>query len=305
MNLKDISIINCDTGIKSEGPVDIQASNITFDNVKTPFDLASGSTGRIVDNRVVNDPKLRSRQERRESVTSGWRRPHGPPLPAYCPECKNIFPSRNYVFAGTYFYCWGNTEECVVCGFEKAELSKGAFDLSREAVEILRAPEITKQMVLRLAELGANVASGKLNPEEAIAAAKKIHPKLGAAAAILFVGAWSAFEMYSSIIGAVSATIDVYNKMFAPDPAIIIQQTVERAFREHDRLWHEKLQDPNRIIVGDQPHGQSNKVTADEKTDSKVTQPSSKTRVKDKKRKKQKKNKLKNHRQSFGGARSR
>ncbi|WP_147401479.1 MULTISPECIES: hypothetical protein [Agrobacterium] len=176
MEIKSVRIADCHTGIKSAGPVNIKADDVTFDNVTTPWNLAPGSEARITNNHVMRDPKLR---ETRSATSIGWRRPHGPPLPSFCPECRSIFPSQNYVFAGPYFYCWGNTEECIVCGYDKAELSKGVFDLSKETVEVLRAPDITREMIERLAALGRDALSGKLRPDEFVEAAQQIHPSLG------------------------------------------------------------------------------------------------------------------------------
>ncbi len=43
----------------------------------------------------------------------------------------------------------------------------------------MRAPDITREMLERLAALGREAASGKLRPEEFVEAAKQIHPSLG------------------------------------------------------------------------------------------------------------------------------
>ncbi len=181
---KNNTVTDGGTFLQSDVPIHVEASGNTFENVERPFDLAEGSTGEFRDNRILRDPKLGLAhglsQGRRDGVSKGWRQLKGPPLPVFCPNCGHVFPSKNYVFAGTYFYCWGNTEECVNCGYEKAELSKGVFDLSHETVIALRAPEITHDMIRRLSELGELAISGKLVPDKVIKAATEIHPTFGA-----------------------------------------------------------------------------------------------------------------------------
>jgi hypothetical protein len=54
-----------------------------------------------------------------------------------------FFPSRNYNFGGLYFEAWDNEEPCPECGFERAKLSEGIFDLKKDAVRVLSAPDIT------------------------------------------------------------------------------------------------------------------------------------------------------------------
>lgn len=197
-------------GIKIDGPVQIDATGNTFRNAETPFDLAPGTTGRIVDNRITDDPKLQpfypQNSKRRENVSKGWRRPKGPPLPVYCSECEHIFASQNYVFAGPFFHCWGNKEECIVCGNENAELSEGVFNLSKATAEILRGPDITYEMLQRLSKLGENAIAGKLKPDELIKAATEIHPNLGALVKHWLSTTGYSIMLFFAVVGGVDAT---------------------------------------------------------------------------------------------------
>src|SRR5580700_4480252 len=138
------SFTNLDVGIRAKGPVDITAENNYFHNVGTPYDIAGARSADIRGTRITNDPKFTNRNTR---AFAGWTKPNGPPLPAFCPSCKSIFPSKNYNFGGRFFTVWGNEETCPECGFEHAKLSEGIFDLASEAVKVLSAPDITHAML--------------------------------------------------------------------------------------------------------------------------------------------------------------
>jgi hypothetical protein len=240
VTLENVRMVGGKTGLKTTGPVEVDAKGVSFENVETPFDLGPGSTGRFRDNHIFNDPKLRF-PSRVDKVTKGWRRPCGPPLPAYCPECKHVFASQNYVFAGPFFYCWGNTEECIVCGYEHAELSKGVFDLSHETVEILRAPEITHQMLRRLLQLGKEVTAGRLTSDELINAANDIHPRLGerlkAWAPLVMSGA----ALYFTIIGYI-VDQKAFNDIIADDAQSVLK-AVFNSLPDKENLLHDNSAD--------------------------------------------------------------
>ncbi|WP_320194750.1 hypothetical protein RMR10_010285 [Agrobacterium rosae] len=235
--IKDVHFADLNTGIKTGSPTDIEISGTTFDNVQTPFDLAPGSTARLTENSIKNDPKLVNTV--RGGASLGWRRPKGPALPCCCPECKNIFPSKNYAFAGPYFHCWGNTEECIVCGYEKAELSKGTFDLSLETVGILIAPDITREMVKRLGQISTDVAYGKLSIDDAVVKAEKLHLSFGHV-----VREWGSRAIYgylllSVIAGDIDTALSLADRY--TDNTVAIQRTVEQAFTALNQIFYENL----------------------------------------------------------------
>nr|WP_295984304.1 hypothetical protein [uncultured Agrobacterium sp.] len=299
VTIGSLNISGCDVGVSAEG-ASLTVNSASFDNVGLPYDLRNMHDVSIQNTKITRDPKIKDGGR----TFAGWQPiRQGPALPSYCPKCEHVFASHNYYLSGLFFNLWKNEEPCINCGYPNAVLSEGHFKLVQESVEILRSPEITKQMVKRLAELGDAVASGRLKPEEAIAAAEEIHPMLGRAAALLFTGLTYAYFMYASIIGTVSATMDLYDRVKGADPAVINQRVIEQVLREHDRLWHEKLQHPQGNVVGEHPGRNPDKIATSNKAGSKITQPGSGS-GQDKK-KKQKRKQLKKHRQSFGGARSR
>jgi hypothetical protein len=191
------TFINRKVGISTDGPVDIIAENNYFHNVGTPYDIAGARSADIHGTRITNDPKLTNRNTR---AFMGWTKPNGPPLPAFCPSCKSIFPSKNYNFGGAYFNAWNNEETCPECGFEHSKLSEGTFNLALEAVKVLSAPDITHVMLAALRKASDEVVAGKIEPENAAA---ELDPKLGAVFR-------KAFRLGNTAILLLSAIASVY-----------------------------------------------------------------------------------------------
>jgi hypothetical protein len=158
IRLRNVHISGAHTGIKSDGPIDLITENVTFDNVRQPYDISGARSADISGTRITNDPKARRPSSTKKS-SLGWQKINGPPLPAFCPSCKSIFPSRNYNLGGAYFNAWDNEETCPECGFENAKLAEGIFDLASEAVKVLSAPNITHAMLLALRNACAQIAS--------------------------------------------------------------------------------------------------------------------------------------------------
>jgi hypothetical protein len=102
IHLKDIRITGASTGIRAHGPVDIVAENVTFQNVQQPWDIAGARSVDVRGTRIKDDPKQKAKTSPRTS-SIGWTKPNGPPLPAYCSECKTIFAPKNYNWGGAYF----------------------------------------------------------------------------------------------------------------------------------------------------------------------------------------------------------
>jgi hypothetical protein len=160
----------------------IHIKNSIITGAERPFDISPGGHLTLENVRIQNDPKLaRSRRSARiekTSSTTGWRRLSGAPLPVFCPQCKAIFPSRNYVFAGCYFNSWGSEEQCIECGFDHARLSDGIFDLTGEVMRIVSAPDITHAMLRAIKGVAEQLAEGRLEPVGAASRLNRISPKL-------------------------------------------------------------------------------------------------------------------------------
>lgn len=167
------------TGIKIEGAAEVDVSQNTFDNVEKPFDMPDLDKGVLRDNRVTNDPKNRVAS----SARVGWSRPEGPPLPVFCPSCKTVFASQNYVFGGRFYELWGNEEQCPHCGFQHAKLSEGTFTLIKDIAEVITAPDMTHTMLLALQGVVDSVVAGETTPLQAQQAAVAVAPSLQAVVA--------------------------------------------------------------------------------------------------------------------------
>jgi len=166
-------------GIQSSIPVNIKGENIRFENVETPFDLASGSSIGLKGTRITDDPKARATPRTAGKSRTGWRKLHGPPLPVFCPKCKSIFPSKNYNFAGAFFNSWDNEETCIECGFEHAKLSEGVFNIIGETINVLNAPDLTHAMLHTIRNISEDVLAGKIDQDTAVKKFEAVNPKFG------------------------------------------------------------------------------------------------------------------------------
>ncbi len=209
MILRNVHISSATTGIKVVGGGSLQAENVTFDNVQTPFDINGVKSASIKGSEVINDPKLR----RGTPITSNslaMRRPKGAPLPVMCDNCKSIHPSLNYVFSGTFFFLWNNKEECQVCGSPNARLSEGLFNLSKELAEILTGSDLTYAMLKAISQVAEEAAAGNVPAETAIEAIRKENSQIGG----LFAKAWNlgvpAVAFLANLIVIATAPFTIY-----------------------------------------------------------------------------------------------
>jgi len=132
--LNRVHISGFDIGIQTRN-TNLSAKSAHFDNVRQPFDL-EGSTADISSTRIRNDPKAQIDQ--RPTMVGGVRSgTPGPAMPAHCPECDSIFPSRNYKVRNGKFYSRDNEETCMLCGNEHAKVADGIFDFTTETVRLL------------------------------------------------------------------------------------------------------------------------------------------------------------------------
>ncbi|ACM37151.1 MULTISPECIES: hypothetical protein [Rhizobium/Agrobacterium group] len=278
ITIKNVGFDGFGTGVHSNGPIEADFSNNTFNNVTTPYDLAPGSTGSIQNERIVNDPKLgfsgrNEASKRAEQTSSGWRMPAGPPMPSYCPKCQNIFPSKNYRFAGTFFTCWGNKEECPVCSFPNAELLEGTFDLSRETATILKAPDFSYEMLTRLKQLGADVAFGKLKVEEAIEIAESIYGPAGASLKkwVCFGIGFEIVRFFFEIVGGVDATWSMAQRL--TDNNVVVDRVLESAFSSFSFNWQDYLEQPRGSIHSEPPTHELNSEEGRQPANEKAAEP--------------------------------
>lgn len=298
---------NAKVGVSVDTHEDLVIGSAEFNNVEIPYQINRIGKARISNTTIRNDPKIREQGLVKGAI--GWRRPsRGAALPSHCPKCDNVFASMNYQFSGGYFNLWNNNDTCIVCGYEEARLSEGHFRLTQQAVEILRSPEITRDMVKRLAELGDDILHGRLHPDAAIAAASALHPKLGEfAGRILGLGV-GAYLLYASIAGTVSATWDLSEKLGLTSQDVVTQKVLEKTLEEFSRSWQERLQHPRGSIFDEQPEGapiaQERRTPPDHKASEGASAKVKKSKRRADRRVKERR-RLVDQRRVFGGSRSR
>lgn len=180
VRLSNIGIVGpaggIDIGIQGEEGASLDAENLYFENVRKPYDMPGNTPSSVVGTRIKNQTQLHEKQLGKSF--SGWTRPHGPPLPAFCPQCKAVFASRSYNFGSSRFYSRDNEETCPECDFEHAKLSDGLFDLTGEAVSALSAPEITYTMLAAIAKIANAAAIETITPSQAVAEIEQVRPAI-------------------------------------------------------------------------------------------------------------------------------
>lgn len=228
--LRNVHISGAKVGIKSDGPIDLDAENVTFDNVEIPYDIAGARSASIRGSRITNDPKLR---EPSRNPTMGWRRVNGPPLPIFCSNCKAISPSRNYNFGGQFFNLWDNEEPCPACGFEHARLSEGIFNLARETIGVLSAPDMTYVMLQALNGIANDLVAGRIDAETAVTKIENVSPELGKVAKKGYATAGKAAAWFIGIaISAVGMFYGIKAVHLAEEQVRIAQEQLDLQKRD-------------------------------------------------------------------------
>jgi hypothetical protein len=146
VRFENVKIVGFDTGILAAEGSSFTASGMHFDRVGQPYDVRGAAKAEISNTRITNDPKHNHGRPNSPSHS----KKSSPPLPAYCDNCKTIFASKNYKLYGKYFSLLNNEETCPECGSEHAKLSEGIFDLTREFITIILAPDVTHLMINEL-----------------------------------------------------------------------------------------------------------------------------------------------------------
>lgn len=106
-----------------------------------------------------------------------------PAFPAYCPNCKSIFPFHGIGVANNAtatITLRGNKTNCPVCGFRQAQISDGIYQANSSAIQVLSAPESTYAIIEALKALAEQAAKGQISTEEAIQKAGDLSPKYAA-----------------------------------------------------------------------------------------------------------------------------
>lgn len=170
--IQGLTISNVKKGITVHGG-DVEFRDTTFNNVAQPWDVRDGRI-KVTGTRIRNDPKVAVLGKSQV----GYRRPNGPPLPAFCPRCKSVFSSINYNVGSPEFWGFDNEETCPNCGFENAKGADGLFDLSKELLEVVQAPDFTHAMLASAETVTSAIIKGDMTSARARKEIKRISPAL-------------------------------------------------------------------------------------------------------------------------------
>ena len=99
-------------------------------------------------------------------------------IPAYCPNCGAVFPSRSISGNFSNLTLRGNKESCPFCG-EMADTAEGVFDIAGDFISIISAPHITKQMISDLSVAVKKAYKEKITQEKLAEEIGKIDPSFG------------------------------------------------------------------------------------------------------------------------------
>ncbi|WP_162596341.1 hypothetical protein [Methylobacterium sp. 17Sr1-1] len=238
-----IVIRNSEVGVRAVGS-NISASGIEFDNVRTPWDITDAESTKIENTKIINDPVVR---ERRQSGAKkfGWRRA-GPALPSQCPHCKSIFPSRNYQFGTLRLNVRNNKETCRECGRDGAKLADGLFDLTSDAIKILRGPDITYAMLAALRTAASDRANEIITDKEFFDRLDNIDYRLGQIAKKISDGGANALTWFGIALTIISTYIG-YLSLIESKKAT--PATIEATVIAREALKIQKAPNPSEEIL--------------------------------------------------------
>jgi hypothetical protein len=104
-------------------------------------------------------------------------------IPAFCPSCGALFPSRamGMMFGGGHVKgvtLRGNVETCPHCG-GLANIADGVFDIAGDVITVVSAPRITMEMLAAFRLAVQKAYTEKKPPETLAKEVEKIDPAFG------------------------------------------------------------------------------------------------------------------------------
>lgn len=167
--VRGVKISGFDVGIQARNS-DFTAEDVSFDNVRQPWDIDGGAAN-VSGTRITRDPKIAAGPNK---SFKGWCPSSGPSMPAQCPRCETIFPSRNYKISQSRFWSRDNAETCPLCRYEHARVADGIFDITDEALRFLAGPETSTDVMEHIGKIMKLLAQEDITPEQAISDVEKV-----------------------------------------------------------------------------------------------------------------------------------
>jgi hypothetical protein len=171
-------------GVYIEGGKDIHFHGTRFHNVDVPVLAKNSSNITLTGTSATFDQDYQ--RPSGEPKPSGGRRSSGwtpaieprPSLPVFCPKCNTIFPTRSQFASVTDLNVWENTEQCPNCDYPEARMSEGIFNVTRDAIEIIFAPDTTREMLEAFTLIAKRAVTGEYSKQTAVKEAERLSPKL-------------------------------------------------------------------------------------------------------------------------------
>jgi hypothetical protein len=158
-------------------------------------------------------------------------------IPVSCPHCGALFASRAFHINGNVqrLMLSGNRETCPYCG-NMAHVADGVFNVAKNVLSVVSAPNITKQMLTAFEAAVRKAYTEKTAPELLASEVEKIDPTFGDA----FRKAGNNNQLYAAslliaLVAIKSCTLDVkldanrlIEQLTNSPPAIVISPNISK-----------------------------------------------------------------------------
>jgi hypothetical protein len=107
-----------------------------------------------------------------------------PAFPAYCPNCKSVFPFHGVAVGSDAQVRIGFESvrtNCPVCGYKSAQVSDAIYSANSSAFTVLSAPESSRAVIEAFKAIVEQAAHGRLSATEATQKAAQLSPKYASA----------------------------------------------------------------------------------------------------------------------------
>lgn len=244
ISIENASDITFNDAIVEGGDVGILARNVSgltinqmrYEGPGVAVDI-TGKSAEIKNSRAITSETRKEPGGR----YYGYTKPNGPPLPAQCPNCKSIFPSRHYNVAVPLFLSKNNKESCPVCGSPDANLAEGVFNLVGEVVAVIDAEGLSLEILRSMGAVAAGAISGATRIDAALEMIGEISPSVAVVlrqglarkmiAGVLFVlGAMAAYNMAHDFNNNTGAT-DHVRFLYSEASKFIVEKVGDHEYK--------------------------------------------------------------------------
>ena len=208
VTLRNVHVEGFDIAVDAQGVENLRIEGTRSHNVGQTYNIEGGSSS-IIGTRITETFKGKSQ--------AGYSKPNGPALPAQCPKCKSIFPSKHFNLALPRFMVKDNKEQCPNCGCPDATLAEGLFEMVGDLIKVIDSDPHSVKLLQTIGAIAASVTSGSQQLDEAINAIAEVSP---AAANILKVGV--ARQLVAAVLllfagMAAANTLYDFNEKYQPE----------------------------------------------------------------------------------------